>query len=57
MYRYNKQYMTNNNVKDVTNHELVGIEYSGDVPVLIYITEDGATHFSKLTRGITRLKK
>ncbi len=48
--------MTNNNVKDVTNHELVGIEYSGDAPVLIYITEDGATHFSKLTRGITRIK-
>jgi hypothetical protein len=47
--------MTSNNVKDVTNHELVGIEYSGDTPVLIYRTDDGAIHFSNLSRGITRL--
>jgi hypothetical protein len=49
--------MASNNVKEVTNHELIGIEYSGDTPVLIYRAEDGAIHFSKLTRGVTRLSK
>lgn len=58
MYNYNGQYMANINVKDVKpSHELIGIEYTGDQPILIFKAESGEIHFEKLQRGVLRLDK
>ena len=55
MYNYNGQYMANINVK--SEHQLVGIEYSGDKPMLIFKSKSGEIHFEKLQRGVLRLDK
>jgi hypothetical protein len=47
--------MTNINVK--SKHTLVGIEYTGDAPTLIFKNENGEVHFQKLQRGVLRLDK
>ena len=47
--------MANINVK--SGHKLVGIEYSGDKPMLIFKTKNGEIHFEKLQRGVLRLDK
>ena len=47
--------MANINVK--SGHQLVGIEYSGDKPMLIFKSENGEIHFEKLQRGVLRLDK
>jgi len=47
--------MANINVK--SGHELVGIEYTGDAPTLIFKTKNGEIHFEKLQRGVLRLDK
>jgi len=50
--------MANINVKEgKTTHELVGIEYTGDTPILIMKDDEGNVHFSKLQRGVLRLDK
>jgi len=50
--------MANLNVKDVKpSHELIGIEYTGDQPILIFKSESGEIHFEKLQRGVLRLDK
>lgn len=50
--------MANINVKESkTTYELVGIEYTGDAPILIMKDDEGNVHFSKLQRGVLRLDK